>query len=181
MRESPYFPADALKLPDRDLGILLFGAFVLAQADDLGMGNEEITEEFETMIRTQVLSLEVTTAKNAAVEKALHKAAKGEFNAAGKMIREHLVSGAYAMKFIPIGVGRHRQMKEFGSRGTHKNKKAGRDNRDRVFEAASQILAKRTRKMSARQLASQVAPTVKLSEEAVRKHISRLRRGKLLG
>ncbi|MBS0323745.1 MAG: hypothetical protein JSR19_07830 [Proteobacteria bacterium] len=99
----PPFP-DIKEQSDYELGGLLLGYFIAAQADDLGIPRDQIPDEFAERVRAHVLTLETATAKNAAVEKALHKAAGGDFEAAGKLLREHMIAGAVALKFVPIGV-----------------------------------------------------------------------------
>jgi len=108
----PPFPEDALELPDYDLGGLLLAWFVMAQAEDVGLPIDRIPEEFAERVRQYVLTIETVTAKNAAVEKALHKAASGDFEAAGKFLREHMLSCAVALKFIPMGLKSHQGPKQ---------------------------------------------------------------------
>lgn len=71
----PVFPTDALSLDDREVGALLLGWFVAAQAEDLGIPVDQISEEFAERVRRHVLTLEAETARNAALDKALHEAA----------------------------------------------------------------------------------------------------------
>lgn len=99
----PPFP-DPREQSDHELGALLLGYFIAAQADDLGIPLNQIPEEFAERVRQHVLTLETATAKNAAVEKALHKAASGDFDTAGKLLREYFDTEAVVLKFVPIGV-----------------------------------------------------------------------------
>lgn len=99
----PMFP-DPRECSDYELGTLLLEYFIAAQADMLSIPVDQIPEEFVERVRQHVLTLESDTATNAAVEKALHKAASGDFETAGRLLREHMLSGAVALKFIPIGV-----------------------------------------------------------------------------
>jgi len=100
----PMFPDIREIKDDCELGGLLLGYFIAAQADMLDIPIDQIPEEFAERVRQHVLTLESDTAANAAVEKALHKAASGDFETAGRLLREHMWSGAGALKFIPIGV-----------------------------------------------------------------------------
>jgi hypothetical protein len=100
----PPFPSDALDLSDYDLGGLLIGWFVMTQAYDLDLPIDHIPDEFAERVRQYVLTQEAETAKNAAIEKALHKAASGDFESAGRFLREYLKCGAVSLKYIPIGV-----------------------------------------------------------------------------
>ncbi|MBW8458639.1 MAG: hypothetical protein K0M58_09385 [Thiobacillus sp.] len=176
----PPFPADALDLPDYDLGGLLLGWFIMAQAEDAGITVYPIPEAFAERVRLYVLTIETETAKNAAIEKALHKAASGNFEAAGKFLREHINNGAVALKFIPIGINKLAQAKEFGRKGAEGNKKEGEGNRQTVLDAARAILAGRTREPSERELAKLIETKTGIPQNTVRGHLARLRKDKTL-
>lgn len=106
----PPFPEDALELPDSDLGALLLGWFIAAQADDLGIPADQIPEDFGDQVRQHVLTLEAENAKNAALEKALHKAANGNFEGAGRFLRELMQDGALSMAALDeCATGKRRQ------------------------------------------------------------------------
>lgn len=90
----PPFPPDALEESDATLGQLLLAWFIATQAYDCGVPLNAIPEEFAEQVRQHVLTLESATAKDAALEKALHKAADGDFETAGKLLRELLQHGA---------------------------------------------------------------------------------------
>ena len=176
----PPFPADALDLPDYNLGALLLGYFIMVQAHDLGFPIDQIPDEFAERVRQYVLTIETETASNAAVEKALHKAASGDVEAAGKFLREHMNDGAVAMKFIPIGISKSAQAKEFGRKGAEGNKKEGEGNRQTVLDAAKIILAGRTREPSERELAKLIETKTGIPQNTVRGHLARLRKDKTL-
>jgi hypothetical protein len=101
MPELPPFaanPQDLFELPVEDLGRLLLNHFIAAQAEKLNIPSDQIPERFVEMVRRYVLTLEANTAGDAAVEKALHKAALGDFSAAGAIIRQHQINGAIFVK-----------------------------------------------------------------------------------
>ncbi|BAN35023.1 hypothetical protein SCD_n01194 [Sulfuricella denitrificans skB26] len=108
--KMPPLPDNVLDMPDYELGGLLLGWFIAVQADDLGIPFEQINqipEHFAEQVRKRVLTIETDTVENFAVEKALHKAASGDFETAGRFIREHMISGGVSivsMKFAPIGI-----------------------------------------------------------------------------
>lgn len=77
---------------DYDLGGLLLGLFITAQAEDLGIPIDQISEEFGERVRVYVSTLETEDARITSVEKALHKAASGDFESAGRLIRQHLLN-----------------------------------------------------------------------------------------
>ncbi len=176
----PPFPENALDNSDYELGGLLLGWFIMVQADDLGLPVDQIPEEFAERVRQYVLTIETSSAKNAAVEKALHKAASGDFEAAGKFLREHMIDGAISMKFIPIGINKSAQATKFGREGAKLNKEEGEFNRMKVLNAAKEILAKRTRKPSLRELASLIEKQTGVSFNTVRGHLNKLRQDKIL-
>jgi hypothetical protein len=110
--DLPDFPADALDSPNHELGGLLLGYFIAAQAVDLGIPPDQIPEDFAEQVRQRILTLETATASNAALEKALHKAAAGDFEFAGKLTRELLSNGAAFMAALDeVTTGRRRQTK----------------------------------------------------------------------
>jgi len=179
--DLPEFPTDALDLPNDELGALLLGYFIAAQAYDLGIPPDQIPEEFAEQVRQRVLTLETALAGNAALEKALHKAAGGDFETAGRLFREHMLSGATALKFIPIGIKKSAQAKSFGNTGTKKKKEQGAETEKTVLDAAKEILASRdTPPSSDRQFAQLIEPITGIPANTVRTHLRRLRSKKLV-
>lgn len=165
---------------DYELGIQLLALFIAAQANDCGLSMDSISEEFAERVRQYVLTAETDTAKNVAVEKALHKAASGDPVSAGKILREHMRDGAVAFKYIPIGITKSEQAANFGRKGADGNKQEGQKNRQAVLDAAKKILAERKRKPSDRQLAKLVECETGIPFNTVRGHIAKLREDKLL-
>lgn len=170
-------------MSDYDLGGYLLGYFIATQADDLGIAIDHISEEFSERVRQHVLTLESETAKDAAVEKALHKAASGNFEKAGKLFREYLIAGAVAVKFIPIGIKKSMQASEFGRKGARQKKEEGEANSLAVLNAANEILGewKAKQKPSARRLAQLIADKTLIPVETVRTHLKKSREDKKLG
>jgi hypothetical protein len=139
------FPADALEHSDYELGGLLLAWWVMAESHNAGLPTDNIPEEFAERVRQRVLTLETQTAKDAPVEKALHKAAGGDFNAAGKILREHLKRGAdqiIAEKYVPIGMTKVVRDKLYGRLGADHKRQEGEENRRSVEDAARRILEK---------------------------------------
>lgn len=174
------FPNEWLTMPDAELGRRLLDSFVYAQTVDLGLPVDQIPEAFVERVRQYILTIETKLARSAALEKALHKAALGDFETAGRFLREHMTAGAVAMKFIPIGVNRSRQAMEFGKVGANKKRATSADNRQKVLTAAQVILAGRTRKPTQRALAGLIAETTNISANTVRGHLAALRKAKIL-
>jgi hypothetical protein len=100
MEDFPPFPVEYLDLPDDELGELLLGWFVVHFAESRGLF-PDIPSEFSGAVLSQ---LKFTNARpeNAAVEKALHKAADGDFETAGKTIRYYYENGAHHMAAVRI-------------------------------------------------------------------------------
>jgi hypothetical protein len=178
----PTFPPDALKMADDELGGLLLGYFIAVQADDAGIPIDQIPDEFAERVRQHVLTAESRTARNAAVEKALHKAAQGDFEFAGRLLREHMNTRAVALKLIPIGINKLKQAKKFGRSGAKVKRDEGALNRQAVLDAAQDILATWTsaKPPSERRLSELTAQRTGLSASACRTHISNLRKEKKL-
>ena len=94
----PTFPSDAVRtLPDRELGVLLLNHFVETQAYDLGMSADAIDETFVDRVRQHLLSSEAERVENAGLEKALHRAARGDLERAGKIFRDHMNVSSFNM------------------------------------------------------------------------------------
>lgn len=170
----------ALGGSDDQLGKVLLTCFVAVQADDCGIPISAIPEDFIERVRQHVLAREAQTAQTAAVEKALHKAARGEFEVAGKLLREHMWASAAALKFIPIGINRTKQAVDFGRKGGHTKKAQGDANRERVLSSARTILKNRSRKPSLRELASLVSRETGIPVDTVRGHLTKLEKSKEL-
>jgi len=178
--QLPPFPADALELSDYELGGLLLAWAIGSKAEQLGLPVDEVPEKFAGLIREHIPASEATTAKNAAVEKALHKAAGGDFETAGKLIREHLIHGSIEMMFLPIGIKRWEQVKDFGQRGAEEAKQTGARNRADVLKSAIKILEARTKRISTRQLSEQIEKDIGMPKNTVRGHLQKLKKEKQL-
>lgn len=177
----PPFP-DPREYSDYDLGGLLLGYFIAAQADDLGIPPDQIPEEFAERVRQHVLTLETQAARNAAVEKALHKAASGDFETAGRILREYMLTSAVALKFIPIGINKFEQASRFGREGAKSNKAEGATNESSVLKAAKEILKEWSRASppSDRHLAQLIEKETGIPKNTVRGHLTKLRKAKKL-
>lgn len=173
---------DLQKTSDEDLGAKLLAYAIADEASKAGIPLDQIPEQFAERVRQHALTAEANTARNAAVEKALRKAASGDSETAGRLLREHLDREANALKFIPIGINRALQASEFGIKGAKANKSVGAENRHAVLVAATDILAAWTTgpEPSVRRLAELVAQRVGISVSACRTHLAKLREQKKL-
>ncbi len=93
-----------LKLSDPDLGLRLLGLYVVAVAVENNLVDSLGDPEFTQAVIDQIPLAEAEYAKNSTVEKALHKVAAEDFETAGRLIREHLTDGAYAIAIINAAV-----------------------------------------------------------------------------
>ena len=151
----PEFPTkdDLLNLSDERLGARLLVVWIATEAETLRI--DPNAPGFADTVRANLLAKEALSHETAAVEKALHKAACGDFEAAGKLLRGYMYAGAEALKFIPIGKSKFTQAVKFRRKGAEGNKAEGEANRKVVLDAEKEILAswKSKRKPSDRQLA----------------------------
>lgn len=122
-----------------------------------------------------VLTQEVSAAKDAAVEKALHKAASGDLVTSGRILKEHLGRGALELKYLPIGIRKSEQAKEFGLEGSKAKTRIQMENRQKVLDAARNFLATRKKKVSGRALAEKVSDKTGIKFGTVRDHLSKLK------
>ena len=177
-----------LQLPDnwqdlsnQKLGHTILALFIGVQAEQLGIPANKISEEFAKEVIKYILTLEASSARLDSVEKALHLAAKGELEKAGERIRHHIVRSGFELKYIPIGINKSRQARDFGRSGAVANKKLGLSNREAVFQAANRIIAERNSRPSDRQMARDIAKGLPIKEETVRGHLRALRKEGKLG
>lgn len=84
-------------LPDAELGKLLLGITIAAEAKATGLSFDEISEEHKKHIIEKIKRSEATKAENSTFQIALHKAAAGDPTTAGRLIREHMIAGARNM------------------------------------------------------------------------------------
>lgn len=163
---------------DEELGRTLLDIAIRDKAESLGVEPELIAEA----IIQHIPQAETDDAKLTTVEKALHKAAAGQFEIAGKLIRSHLENGAIEIKkneiaahYVPIGIRRSKQAKEFGSSGAFENRAKGVENRDAVLQAAKKFAAQyqATQQPSVRNIAPKIGKDTDLSERTVRKHLTK--------
>lgn len=80
----------ALELSDHDLGRFLLAWNIGEQAEERGIPVNQIPQEIAGAIVHQTLAMKASTARQAALMEVLRKAADGDFEGAGRFIREHL-------------------------------------------------------------------------------------------
>lgn len=174
--------AESLGLGNEALGALLWALAVREQARDLSVPLDAVPFPLAEIVTTHLLTLEADTAGLAAIEKALHKAGCGDFSGAGQFLREVLTGGAVVERFLPAGMNRIVQAKDFGSRGAEENREVGRLNRERVCNTAREILAgwQSSKLPTGNALAERVAKKTGLAVSTVKSHLTKLKRGGFL-
>lgn len=179
----PPLSSDLLEaLQDEALGVWLWMTFIQTQARDLGIPATEITEEFCDRFIEHVKNLDSSTAKNAAVEKALHLAASGNFENSGKILREHVTNGADVVawknlgrRYVPAGIRKLEQARKFGKLGGSERKEQGQKNRKDILGAAWEIFSSSITKRSDHEFARRIAERTGLSKHTVRTHLRKAR------
>jgi hypothetical protein len=89
---------DPNDVSDYDLGRRLLASWIGAQAESQGIPANKIPPPFAEKMREAASLAETDFAVNSAIEKALQKAAIGDFEVAGRFLREHLVREAGILK-----------------------------------------------------------------------------------
>lgn len=125
---------------DEQLGRRLRDQWVADVAEKNGIPVDAIPPEFAAAVVATLPQAEAESALSSTVEKALHKAAVGDFETAGRLIREDMHAGAQAIADSNM-VGRLctdiRRMKPDAKLGGHVragSKKPRRDNLRRLME-----------------------------------------------
>ena len=161
---------------NEELGAALLLSWIRDQARTRGVAESDISEALADQIVREIPNVETNTAATTALEKALHKAADGDFAAAGKLVREYTMLGAKSMvdeKYAGAGIRRTVQASRFGERGANESRRKGQENRNKVLQAARTLIErwKSSRMPTVRELAPKLAEITGLSETAVRRHL----------
>jgi hypothetical protein len=99
-----------LGLSDEDLGLRFYAWWATAQAEKLGVSQDQITPENAEHLRLRALSLDTDNEDLAGLERALQVCAKGDLARGGRMFRQHLLRQAMAIATIDEAkTGRRRQ------------------------------------------------------------------------
>jgi hypothetical protein len=110
MELPPFDMKKALKLADADLARYVMGYLIASEAEESGIPLNEIPHDFATRVVHAALTAEADTARGAALEKALRKAASGDLASAGKLLREYLSEGAIHLAALDEAItGKRRQ------------------------------------------------------------------------
>jgi hypothetical protein len=113
MATAPDWAAEAdflLGLSDKDLGLRLYALWAVAQAEKLGISEDQISAEIAEDLRLRALRLDTDSEDLAGLEKALHLCAKGDSTRGGRMFRKHLHRQAMGIATLDEAkTGRRRQ------------------------------------------------------------------------
>ncbi len=96
--------AEDLKLSNPELGLRFIGHYVAAVAVEHDLVDSLGDPAFTQAVINQIPLAEAESAKNTAIEKALHKAAAEDFETAGRLLREHIADGAQAIAVTNIAI-----------------------------------------------------------------------------
>lgn len=165
------------ELTNADLGRELLISYIHAEVEAEGIAAHEYDATDVERIRQMILRAETNFARNAALEKALHKAAIGDYETGGRLFREWYATAAIAERFLPIGVNRSAQQRDFGRKGAEASKEEGAENQARVKKARDDILSARTLPITDRKLAMEIEKVTKIKKDTVRGHLARLKKG----
>lgn len=109
-------------MSDEELGQWLFETWCVYQVEERGIPLEAITDDWIALIQSKTIEIDSDNADNAALESAFRKAAKGDFAAAGKVLRADMVNRAHtkvADKYASFGI-KQTQLKMQGGRASGK-------------------------------------------------------------
>ena len=112
----PPLSAEDLNRPDDELGKLLLGWYVFAEAEKRGTRPDEVSEEFTRHVISLVPQIEATAARLTTIEKVLRKAAAGEFTTAGRLLKEHMLDSAFDMAARDEAATRRRWLQSIASK-----------------------------------------------------------------
>ena len=158
-----------LDKPDAELGQWLFETWCTYQAERRGIALEAITDDWIALIQSQTIEIDSDDADNAPLESAFRKAAKGDFEAAGKMLRAYMLNSAHAIvteKYASIGI-KQTQLKMQGGRASGKARADKANNwQTNCIEHAKALLATGT---APHELAGKCAQKYKRSPDTIRR------------
>ncbi len=165
---QPLSDAD-LDKPDDELGHWLFETWCAYHAEQHGVPLDAVSDEWIALIRAKSLEMDSDSVQNAPLESAFRKAAKGDFAAAGKMLRHYMLSGARAMvdeKYASIGIEQTRLRIQGGRASAEKRADDAKAWRAKCIEHAKLLLATGT---AAHELAGKCATRYGRSAGTIRR------------
>ena len=130
--------------PDYDIGGLLLAQFIAAEYDARGISSGLIDLEVAANIVDRVQYAESIDIKNTNVEKALRKAAAGDFEEAGRVIRHHMLREAEIeitrQQLVTLIEIRLKGQRRGGAQTAAATKKRNADRDQRVIQYISKLL-----------------------------------------
>jgi hypothetical protein len=165
--------AAALDGSDEDLGRHLWDVYLRAWRAETHCYAP--TEAIAEQIRRFVLALEADDPANNSVEKALHKAAIGDFSAAGRSIRHHMMDKGIkitAAPLVALGIAAAKRSERFREKGIGAKKKVSEENRVVVENAALALMKQRARPYaSTNQLVQDIVKETGLGKTTIQEHL----------
>jgi hypothetical protein len=160
---------DDFNKSDEELGQWLFESWCAYQAEKRGMPLEEVNEDWIAFIQSKTIEMDSDNADNAPLESAFRKAAKGNFAAAGKVLRSYMLNSAHAMvadKYASIGI-KQTHLKMQGGRASGKARADKANNwQTNCIEHAKALLATGTAR---HELAGKCSLKYKRSTDTIRR------------
>lgn len=131
--------ASDLEKSDEDLGRWLVKTGLGYQAQKAGIPFDKISDEWATLIVEEMSKIDSDNLENAGLESAFRKACSGDYEAAGRMLRSYVLSGAHTLvleKYAERGIAQTLG----GHKGAEKSKAArrGTDSKRAAILEASQ-------------------------------------------
>ena len=119
--KMPPFPHSLEKFSDYDLGGFLLGYYIAAQAVELGIDPDNLPEGFSELVIEKILNEDNRNPKIISLEKALRKAALGDFKAAGEIFREDFKTSAVTKAALDEAVTGKRRQKRIAQKDRTSN------------------------------------------------------------
>jgi hypothetical protein len=108
--QLPPFDVELLDLPDNQLGLHFYAWWVVAQAEKLGISQDQLDPELAERLRLKALCLDTDNEDLAGLERALQVIATGDLVRGGRMFREHMQRQTLTVgAFDEAKTGRRRQ------------------------------------------------------------------------
>ena len=154
---------------DEELGQWLFETWCAYHAEEHGIPLESVTDDWIALIRSKTIEIDTDNADNAPLESAFRKAAKGDFAAAGKLLRAYMLNSAHGIvadKYASIGI-KQTQLKMQGGRASGKARADKANNwQTNCIEHAKALLATGTAR---HELAGKCAQKYNRSTDTIRR------------
>ena len=139
----PLDPSD-LDRPDEELGKLVLGLFLFAEAEQQGISPTEIPETWANQVVSKIKEIPPQSPKNDPIAIALRYAARGKFAKAGRVLKEHCdpaLENSEIFASLIEELDTHLQNRKKGAKEAAKTKKHEKAQNDlRIIGEADKLL-----------------------------------------